>query len=375
MHEQSKNERLIVVIDEYPYLAMADKSISSRLQSCIDEKFKTGKIFLILCGSSMSFMEHQVLGYQSPLYGRRTAQFKILPFDYRTSAEFVPHYTPEEKALVYGVTGGIPKYLELFDPAKSVYENIVQLFFNDSGYLYEEPVNLMKQELRDAANYNAVIEALACGANRVSELSGKTHLDTATITYCLKSLMGLGIVEKETAVTEENNKKKTHYIIADGMFRFWYRFVPNGAEMILLKHGKEYFEEAVKPQLSDYMGRIFEDMCRSYLMYCSSERRLPFQVMKTGKWWGSNPKLRREEEIDVVAVHPLQKKMLLGECKYWKGDIDMTVVELLLERGELLPGGFEKMYFLCSKSGFEKEVIDFAEKKGILLITLEEMYS
>lgn len=297
--EQAEHERLIVVMDEYPYLAGADKSISSILQNYIDQKFSQGKMFLILCGSSMSFMENQVLGYQSPLYGRRTAQFKIMPFDYRTSAEFVPGYTTEEKALVYGVTGGIPKYLELFDESKSVHENIENLFFNDSGYLYEEPANLMKQELREPGNYNAVIEALAYGANRISELTGKTHMDTTMVTYCLKSLISLGIVEKEAAVTEENNRKKTYYTITDQMFRFWYRFVPNGAEMILMKQGSAYYEEAVKPQLSDYMGKVYEIMCRSYLMQVTSRTKKPFQILKTGRWWGSNPKLKRRRKLTL----------------------------------------------------------------------------
>lgn len=375
LSEQAKEERIILVIDEYPYLAAADKSISSRLQSYIDEKFKNGKMFLILCGSSMSFMENQVLGYQSPLYGRRTAQFKIHPFDYRTSALFAPEYSLEEKALMYAVTGGIPKYLELFDTKTDVHENIIRLFFNDNGYLYEEPSNLMKQEMRDASNYNAIVEALSCGANRISELVGKAHLDTATITYCLKSLMSLGIVEKESAMTEEDNKKKTHYVVSDGMFCFWYRFVINGSEMILLKQGAEYYNEVVKPQLSDFMGKIFENMCRNFVMHLSIEKKLPFPVMKTGRWWGNNPKLRREEEIDVVAVNPLQKKMLLGECKYRNEKTDIQTAKLLIERSSLFAGGFQKSYVLFSKSGFDEEVTQMAGKLEMLLFTLADLYS
>lgn len=177
--EYVKKERCVVIIDEYPYLAASDKSISSRLQSYIDGEWKDSKMYLILCGSSMSFMEHQVLGYQSPFYGRRTAQIKLLPFDYRTSACFVPDYSDEDKALVYGVTGGIPKYLELFRPELSVYENIIKLFFNSSGYLYEEPENLLKQELRDVSTYNAIIEAMASGAAKINEIATKIHSDTA----------------------------------------------------------------------------------------------------------------------------------------------------------------------------------------------------
>ena len=115
---------------------------------------------LILCGSSMSFMEQQVLGYKSPLYGRRTAQFKIQPFDYSASSEFVPRYSPEDKSLVYGITGGIPRYLELIDDTVPLSQNIVSQFFSTQGYLFEEPSNLLTQELRDAARYNSVIEAI-----------------------------------------------------------------------------------------------------------------------------------------------------------------------------------------------------------------------
>ena len=372
--EQSGAERLVVVIDEYPYLAMADRSISSRIQNYIDNQFGMGKMFLILCGSSMSFMENQVLGYQSPLYGRRTAQFKIMPFDYRTSALFVPSYNLEDKALVYAVTGGVPKYLELFDAGLSVHDNITRLFFNDSGYLYEEPSNLMKQEMRDAANYNAVVEALACGANRISELSGKTRLSAETITYCLKALVSLGIVRKESAMTEENNKKKTHYVVSDGMFCFWYRFVPGGSEMILLKQGKQYFEEVVKPQLSDFMGRVFKDMCRNFVMCMGGGNSLPFPVMRTGRWWGNNPTLHREEEIDLVAVNPPQKKMLIGECKYQKKKISLETARLLMERGNLIARDFQKVYALFSRSGFESDVEELAERQRILLFTLEDLY-
>lgn len=372
--EYVKDDRCIVVIDEYPYLAASDKSISSRLQSYIDGEWKNTKMYLILCGSSMSFMENQVLGYQSPLYGRRTAQIKLQPFDYLTSAQFVPCYSDEEKALVYGVTGGIPKYLELFQPKLSVYENIVQLFFNNNGYLYEEPGNLLKQELRDVSTYNAIIEALASGATKVNEIVTKIHSDTATVSYCLKSLIMIGIVEKCVAITEEDNKKKTSYSISDNMFRFWYRFVPNGIELIQSQHGKVYFEEAVLPQLSDYMRRIFEEMCRHYLLEISARGKMDFTIMKIGKWWGTNPKLKKEEEIDIVGINPIKKCILLGECKYQNQGIHIDVVKKLMERGLLINAYQRKKYVLCSKTSFTDEVSKYAEEEQIMLITLRDLY-
>lgn len=372
--EYVKKERCVVVIDEYPYLAAADKSISSNLQSYIDSEWKDSKMYLILCGSSLSFMENQVLGYQSPLYGRRTAQIKLLSFDYVTSAQFVPNYSDEEKALVYGVTGGIPKYLELFQPELSVYENIIQLFFNSSGYLYEEPGNLLKQELRDVSTYNAIIEALASGATKVNEIVTKVHSDTATVSYCLKSLISIGIVEKCSAITDEDNKKKTSYVICDNMFRFWYRFVPDGIDLILLQHGKVYFEEAVVPQLSDYMGRIFEDMCRNYLLRISIEGKTDFTIMKIGRWWGTNQKLKQEEEIDIVGVNPITKQALLGECKYQNQGVHLEVAKKLMERGLLITAYQNKSYVLCSKTFFTEEVRKYAAEEHIMLVTLEDLY-
>lgn len=372
--EYVKNERCIVVIDEYPYLAASDKSISSRLQSYIDGEWKDSKMYLILCGSSMSFMENQVLGYQSPLYGRRTAQIKLHPFDYRTSAFFVPEYTYEDKALVYGVTGGIPKYLELFRPELTVYENLIQLFFNSSGYLYEEPGNLLKQELRDVSTYNAIIEALAQGATKVNEIVTKTHSDTATVSYCLKSLISIGIVEKCSAITDEDNKKKTYYEISDNMFRFWYRFVPEGMDLIGMQYGSNYFEESVLPQLPDYMGSIFEGMCRYYLQQISALGKMDFTITKIGRWWGNNPKLRREEEIDIVGVNAFSKNVLLGECKYKNEGIHLETAKKLMERGLLITAYPNKSYVLCTKTSFTDEVKHFAKENKIMLVNLEDLY-
>lgn len=369
-----RQERCVLVIDEYPYLAASDKSISSLLQSYIDGEWKDSRMYLVLCGSSMSFMENQVLGYQSPLYGRRTAQIKLLPFDYLTASYFVPDYSEEEKALVYGVTGGIPKYLELFRTEYTVYENITQLFFDNNGYLYEEPQNLLKQELREVATYNAIIEALAGGATRVNEIVTKIHSDTASVSYCLKSLMAIGLVEKYTAVTEEKNKKKTSYRICDNMFRFWYRFVPDGVELIQMQGGKRYFEENVLPQLADYMGKIFEEMCRYYLMKKSVEGKLDFTITQIGCWWGSNPKTKKEEEIDILGINPATKKALVGECKYQKQGIQLEAAKKLVERAELINAYPMHSYVLCSKEHFSKEVVNFAKEKNMLLLTLKELY-
>ena len=171
--ELAREQRLVFVIDEYPYLAKAKPAISAMLQHLIDHQWSQGKLYLILCGSSMSFMENQVLGQESPLYGRRTGQFKIEPLDYKETAVFHPELTYEDNALIYGITGGVPHYIDKLGVKKDIDEALLTNLFDRSGYLYEEPANLLKQELREPAIYNAIIKAIAEGSSRAADICGK----------------------------------------------------------------------------------------------------------------------------------------------------------------------------------------------------------
>ena len=203
----SADRRIVVVIDEYPYLAKAKPAISAMLQHVIDHKWKDSKMYLILCGSSMSFMENQVLGQESPLYGRRTGQFRIEPLDYRETAVFHPDLEAEENALIYGITGGVPHYINKLDVKDDIDEALLDNFFDRSSYLYEEPGNLLKQELREPATYNAIIKAIAEGASKLNDITTKVGEPSSVISKYLKTLIDLGIIKKETPVTEKPGKK------------------------------------------------------------------------------------------------------------------------------------------------------------------------
>ena len=169
----ARQQKLVLVIDEFPYLAKSYPGISSLLQVQIDHVWKNMDICLILCGSSMSFMEKQVLGHQSPLFGRRTAQMKLQPFTIFEAQEFFPHMQWEKLALLYSISGGIPLYMAQMRDDWSIKENIVCNFLDPMAYLFEEPANLLKQEVREPAVYNAVIQAVAGGSTKISQIAGK----------------------------------------------------------------------------------------------------------------------------------------------------------------------------------------------------------
>ena len=219
------NERLIFAIDEYPYLAKSDSSVSSRLQHIIDHVWSKSRLYLILCGSSMSFMEYQVLGYKSPFYGRRTAQFKIQALTYKEITEFNTTLTYEDQALLYGITGGIPHYINKLGVRKSIDDALLENLLDSSSYLFEEPEKLLKQELREPAKYNSIIKAVAGGASKLNEIAAKTGTETGVCAKYPKALLDLGIVKKEKPVAEKSTKK-TIYQLGYSFFRFWYRFLP-----------------------------------------------------------------------------------------------------------------------------------------------------
>jgi len=364
-------KRLVFVIDEYPYLAKAEKSISSRLQHIIDHSWQGSRIYLILCGSSMSFMEYQVLGYESPLYGRRTAQFKIQALTYREITEFHPELKAADQALLYGVTGGIPHYINKLDVESNLDEALLDNLFSTSSYLFEEPENLLKQELREPAIYNSVISAIAAGASHSNEISTKVGLESGVCAKYLKVLLDLGILKKETPITEKPGKK-TIYAIDDNFFRFWYRFVPRNMSVISAGRMRLIYEQAVKRFYPDYMGLVFEKMCQEYLLRYAKD--LPILLSNVGQWWGTDSKTRREVQIDIVGAPVDGNEYLIGSCKYRNEKIGIEELELLRRYAAVFRQNGIFHYYIFSKGGFTPTLLEAEMQGEVTLLTLEDLY-
>lgn len=364
-------QRLVFVIDEYPYLAKAEKSFSSRLQHIIDHQWQDSKIYLILCGSSMSFMEYQVLGYESPLYGRRTAQFKIQALTYREMTQFHPELELEDQALLYGITGGIPHYINKLDVEGDLDEAILDNLFSTSSYLFEEPENLLKQELREPAIYNSVITAVAGGASRMNEISTKVGLESSICGKYINILLELGILRKETPITEKPGRK-TIYMIDDNFFRFWYRFVPKNMSIISAGRMSTVYEQAVKKYYPDYMGLIFEKMCQEYLNRYAKD--LPIMLSSIGQWWGTDSAARKEIQIDIVGTAVDGNEFIIGSCKYRNEPIGIDELQLIRSYASVFRKNGTFYYYIFSKGGFTNSLLE-AEKRGeVRLITLEDLY-
>lgn len=374
-----ESERVVFVIDEFPFLAKADDSIPSRLQHLIDHEWADAKLFLILCGSSMSFMEKEVLSEKSPLFGRRTAQFKIEPLSYLDTARFHPELSDQDNALIYGITGGVPHYINKLDVTGSIKDALLENLFDTSAYLFEEPENLLKQELREPALYNAIITAIANGASRQAEIADKAGMERTACVKYTRVLQDLGIIKRIEPVVDKS-QRKSFYRIADHFFRFWYRFVPGNMMAISSGNIEKTYDAAIGSYLSNYMGLVFEDICIQYLLL--HPEQLPFPISEIGEWWGAHPAKKKEIQLDIVAIAAKAdntskgRQFIIGSCKY-KNEVSGTdELDLIRDYASVFTNGNDTCtYYIFSKSGFTKGLLELEAAGEVKLITLSDLYA
>lgn len=375
------DEKIVLVIDELPYWAEKDEALLSVLQKYIDTVWNDKNLKIILCGSALSFMEKKVLSEKSPLFGRRNSQIKLEAFNYLDAAKFVPNYSNEDKAICYGITGGVAKYLSMIDSNKSIDENIVRLFFRTDGYLYDETRNLLTQEFSDISLVNNIIEQIASGENALNIIAAKIGEKAQTVLYSLEKLRNVGLIEKKKCITDEKNKKKTQYVLKDYMFKFWYEFIPKATSVIEMGQGEIYYTKVVKPALHSFMGSIFEEMCRYYTLKKGITGEYGCFITSVGTWWGVENITEKDGEvraqsadIDVVALSEVDKKAVVGECKFKNEKIDKGIYDTLIRRSKLISAKYKvSKYIFFSLSGYT-DWYDSLADEDVLLLTLDSLY-
>lgn len=296
-------QKFIFLIDEFPYLIEQHKPILSIFQSIWDEILKNENVFLVLTGSSVSMMETEVLGYKSPLYGRRTGQLEIESIKINYLNEFLPYYKAEDTLKTFGATGGIPFYLKEFNSKISFLNNIRNTFFNKSNILYQEAEILLKEELREPNTYFNILKAMTDGATKLSEISMKSLVDITNINKYISVLETLKLIRKEYPITEPAKLRNFIYKVDDNYFRFWLSYVYPYKEEI--EEEPESLLKFVKTDYQRYMGPIFEETIRRCIRTLTS-----VDFNKIGKWW------YKEEEIDIIGLNENKKHIMFLECKW-----------------------------------------------------------
>lgn len=388
IQELPYNEKKLVIIDEFPYMCRGNESIPSILQNLWDAEFKEDNIMLILCGSSMSFIENELLAEKNPLYGRATGIYKMNPMGFYDVVKFFPEYSARDKVLVYSILGGIPHYLNQFEASLSVEENIKKHILRKGSVLYSEVDFLIHQELRETPVYNSVIEAVALGSTKLNEISQKSLLeDTSKTSVYLKNLMELGIVEREfsvdAAVKEKGNVGRGLYRLTDNFFRFWYAFGFSNYSQLEDGDVEGVYRYSIEPTLHEFAALAFEHVCREFVKELQKKNALPFRYAKLGRWFGKTTVRSTKEEkglrvaeteIDILGISKTEEEYLVGECKFKHAPFQYSEYLNTLAKLSLQKQGATMYYLLFSESGFDERIVEEAKKnKALVLYTLEEI--
>lgn len=349
------DKKPIIVMDEFQYIGKSNPAFPSIFQRIWEEILKNKSVMVILCGSLISMMESQTLNYDSPLYGRRTAQIRLKQIPFRYYGQFFPDRSEKELIEMYSVTGGVPKYIELFSECDDIYSAIRQNVLNTSGYLYDEPHFLLQQEVSEIGSYFSLIKAIAAGNSKLSTIATVLETKTTSLTKYLKTLIDLDILEREVPVTEDNPEKSKRglYRIRDNYIKFWFAFVyPN---MSFLESGNTeiVMSKIRKGFVSNQIAFVYEDICREKMWRLSAEGVWDFHFSKIGRYWDS------KVEIDIAALDPDRKNLILGECKYWTEPVGVNILKDLERKAESVTwesGRRKTNYVLFSISGFTPEL-------------------
>ena len=348
--DRAAEEPFVFIFDEFPYAALANRSIVSKLQVAIDHQFLATRMCLVLCGSNQGFMESEVLGEKSPLHGRRTAQLRVRPFDYLDAAKMLPGVPHEDAFRYYSCIGGVPYYLAQVKPGLTFSQNIARLFFQTDGLLYEEPAMLLRQELREPALYNSILRAVGAGANRQNEIADRAGMEATSVSKYLRTLVELDIIERVVPFGENQaTSRRGIYRCKDACYDFWYTFVMPAVGDIEEGAGDVVAASLSEDVLATYLGHRFERVCQQWLLRQAVAGELPIAASTFGSWWGTDPSTREQDDIDVIAADRFAKQALIGECK-WRNSFNETqTIERLQGRAGLVRGYEVAHFYLFSK--------------------------
>lgn len=361
--QAAQTERLVVVLDEFPYLVSSYPPLVSILQRVWDRSLKNSQLMLILCGSYIGMMEETVLGYQAPLYGRRTGQYLLEPLQFQDARLFYPDYPPEDQVRAYAVYGGTPAYLNTLRPGASLAQNIQDGILTRGSFLYDEVRFILQQELREPRNYFAILEAIASGKTRLNEIKQATGIEGATA--YLDTLQQLHLVQRRTPVTETQPHKSRRgiYRLQDPYLRFWFRYVHPHRSQLERGGAQIILNNQVLPQLDLFTGLPFEEICLQYLWSSGLPGKLPFSPLDIGNWWNAN------EEIDLVVRGEMDA--MLVECKWSNKPVGSDILANLERKARLVQselGGRKISYGLFARSGFTRQLLQETQSRQDVLL-------
>lgn len=365
--ELSTKEKMVLVLDEYPYLRESVKGMDSILQAVVDKYRKDSKLTLIILGSYVEVMR-SLLEHENPLYGRVDLTINLKQMDYYESSFFYSNYSAEDKVRIYSVFGGIPYYNRLIDDSKSVRENIIELIASPGARLENEVSMYLNAELSKIVNANEVFEALSRGFSKYSDILSQSHVSSGpTLVDVLDKLISMEVVVKTSPINDSTNKKKIAYYICDNLSLFYYRYIFKYSSQMKIMDSDVFYKKYIEKDFEEYyVPHMFENVCRQYLIRKNKAGEFEPVIEKIGKYYYDNPAERMNGEFDIVTEDELGYAFY--EVKFRKKPVSDEMINEEIEQVKATGLNCYK-YVFFSRSGFSCE-----KRNDVVLIALEEVF-
>ncbi|HAF32372.1 MAG TPA: ATP--cob(I)alamin adenosyltransferase [Anaerovibrio sp.] len=364
----SQKEKLVFVLDEYPYMRANSKGVDSILQVLIDSYKDSAKLSLILLGSFVDVMK-SLLSSSNPLYGRVALTIDLKQMDYYESAMFYPKFSDEDKVRIYSVFGGIPYYNELIDDTKSVKENIINLIASPGARLENEVSMYLNSEISKMTNANEVFAALAQNYSKYSDILAQSHVSSGpTMADVLDRLIRMDVVERLAPINDERNKKKAGYYISDNLSLFYFRYIFRYSSQLKIMDEEVFYEKYIHKDFEEwFVPHRFEEICKQYLIRQNRMGNIEPVIEKIGKYYYDDPDNHTNGEFDVVTYD--EKGYAFYEVKFRKRPVSKDIIEAEIQQVKKTGLDCYKYVFI-SRAGFEVEPL-----RDVQLIELRELFS
>lgn len=368
LYEKAGSEKLVLVLDEYPYLRETVRGMDSILQALIDGNREASGMKLILCGSFVDTMKGLLSG-QNPLFGRVDLTIDLKPMDYYESEPFYAGFSDEDKVRLYSVFGGVPYYNRLIDPEETVRENIVRLIASPGARLENEVSMYLNSEISKITNANEVFETLAKGVSRYKDILDKSHVSSGpTLVDVLEKLMRMEVVKREAPINDENNRRKAGYYISDNLSLFYYKYIFGNISRMSVMDVDIFCERYIWEDFeTKYVPRAFEEICRQYLVRRNRSGRMEEPFDKIGKYYYDDPVNRRNGAFDIVTLD--RRGYIFYEAKFRKEPVtDRMIQEEIMQ---VKKAGLDcYQYGFISRGGFR-----CGKYEDVVLIDLKDLWS
>lgn len=368
--ERARDQRLLVILDEFPYLCEATPGLDTLVQRWWDRVSASVQLVVVLAGAGLSFMEG-LTGVRGPLHGRRTAQVEVHPFDYFDAARFFSHLEAGDRVRAYACFGGIPAYLQHWTPHYGLAQQVQRTMLSPGHALFSEGEQLLRTEFHQEALYASILRAVAAGEERPSDIARAVGRRSADEIFDhLRRLQELRFLHREVPVTEIERPRtqRVLYRLADPYLRFWFRFVSPFRSFLQLGGSASLWEEEIAPALDEFVARTtWEQVCAQHLWRRQQAGQLGVRIAQLGRWWNG------QDEIDLVGMWG-GRPTLVGECKWTASPLGADTLFALQRKATKLPLEEPPLWVLASRSGFDAALRKRAQAGEVLLLTPDDLY-